>query len=93
MTKKKKTLSRSSSAFPFLLASIFCWCALAEKFILHQCHDYHVVSFAELHLIRERNSNVESFSARQERRSFFAAASPSRKSVKGSHRGVLVVSR
>ena len=21
--------------------------ALAEKFILHQCHDYHVVSFAE----------------------------------------------
>ena len=36
--------------------------ALAEKFILHQCHDYHVVSFAESQKIRERNTNVESFS-------------------------------
>ena len=33
------------------------------------------------------------FFARQERRSFFAAASPSSKSVKGSHDGVLVAPR
>ena len=46
-------------------------------------------------LIHERNSNVESFFffARQGRRSFFAAASPSAKSVKGSQGGVLVAAR
>ena len=56
-------------------------------------HDYHVVSFAESHLIRERKSNVESFLAREERRLFLAAASPSSKSMKGSHGGVLVAPR
>ena len=37
--------------------------------------------------------NVESFLPRQERRFFFAAASPSSKSVKGSHGGVVVAPR
>ena len=77
-----------------LFANISCLGALAEKFILHQCHDYHVVSFAGWHLIRERNSSaVAFFSASQAGRFFFAAASPSSKSVKGSHGSVLVAPR
>ena len=53
-----------------LFANITCWGALAEQFILHQFHDCHVVSSAESHLIRERNSNFEPFLARQRRRVF-----------------------
>ena len=77
----------------FLFANITCWSAPAEKVFLHQCHDYHVVSFAESRVVRERNSSVESFSAPQERKFFFASASPSSKSVKGSHGCVLVAPR
>ena len=51
------------------------------------------MSFSESHSIRERISSVESFSARQVTRSFFAAASLSSKSVKGSQGSVLVVHR
>ena len=60
---------------------------------MHQCDDYHVVSFAESLLIRERNLSVETFSASQGRRCLFASAPPSSKSVKGSHRGVLAAHR
>ena len=76
-----------------MFANITRWSALAEKLILHQCHDFHVVSFAESRLVRERNSSDESISAPQERKFFFASASPSSKSVKGSHGGVLVAPR
>ena len=68
-----------------LEVNIMFWCGLAEKFMVPQCHDYHAVSFVESHLVRERNSSVERFLASQERRAFFAAASPSSKSVKCSH--------
>ena len=81
---------QESDCISLLFSNITCWGPLAEKFILHQCDDYHVVSFAELHLIRERNSSVEAFIASQERKFFFAATTPSSKSVKGSHGGVLV---
>ena len=47
----------------FLFANVTCWGALAEKVIVHQRHDYHVGSFAESHLIRERNSCVDMFSS------------------------------
>ena len=60
---------------------------------MHQCHDCNVVSFAESHLIRQRNSDVESLFARQGRSFFFASVSPASKSVKGSHGGVLVAPR
>ena len=72
-----------------MFANIPRWGALVEKFILGQCDDDHVVSFAESHLIRQRNPSVEAFFASQERRFFFAAASLSSKSVRGSHGGVL----
>ena len=65
---------------------------LLQRNSVHQCHDYHVVSRVESHLIRERNSRVETNLASQGRRSFSAAAPPSSKSVKGSHGGVLVAS-
>ena len=63
--------------------------ASAEKFILHQCHVYHVVSFAESHVIRERCSSVEAFSSPQEIRFSCVVVSPSGKSVKGSHGAAL----
>ena len=58
-----------------------------------QCHGNHVVSFAESHLTRERKSKVDRFLASQGRRFFFAAASTSSQSAKGSHGGVLVAPR
>ena len=61
-------------------------CAIVMTIML--CH-----SFAESHLIRERNSSAEAFLASQGRMSFFATASPSGKCVKGSHGGVLVAPR
>ena len=75
----------------FLFANITCWIALAQKFIVHQCRDCHVVSSAESHFIRERNSCVGFFETKGG--AFFAAASPSSKSVKGSHGGVLAGTR
>ena len=42
-----------------LFANIPCLGGLAEKFILHTITKYHVVSFAELHFICERNAVQE----------------------------------
>ena len=68
--EEAQTSQQDPSCISFVFANITCWSAPAEKLILYQCHDYHVVPFAESRVARERNSSVVSFSAPQGREVF-----------------------
>ena len=65
--KKFWALNRSLSAFQFCVPTLHVGVLLRRNSFCINAMDYHVVSFAESHLIRERNSDVESLSARQGR--------------------------
>ena len=89
MLKNVRARSRSPAASPFCLPTSHVGVFQRRNSF---CINIMTISLCHLesHLIRERNSSVEAFSPSQGRRFFFAAASPSSKSVKGSHGGVLV---
>ena len=91
--EEAQTSQQDPSCISFVFANITCWSAPAEKLILYQCHDYHVVPFAESRVLVNATRALFHSQLLRGEKFFFASASPSSKSVKGSHGCVLVAPR